>query len=292
MRLNIRLMGLLFGLLAIAMIGRIVLGSAPAAAIRKKAVPVVLVALRGADHRLHRIVLRSLDSGGRVSQSGVAGGRVGGAVHARSRRLAGCAGENRRGVRRLEDRQSGSGRSGAHVVRARHEPVLRHASAAGRAARRPSIHASTPKSSSARGQELVARGRAGQGGSNAETNIRGTAGVDDQRAGRGRGRGSRRPIPARFICRLARDIRKSLPGAIVVARRSSAIRRGAVAGAGARYQYRSRERQRQFIGQQIEPSDGGRASGQLLERRRWARTRTAHAGAVARDSSAPAADSR
>ena len=98
MRLNVRLMGLLFGLLVIALIGRTVLrGATRVRGDRKGGVMiVVLIAARRADHRLRRLVLRPPDPGRSVALARIARRRVGSAVHARSERTARRAGQDRR----------------------------------------------------------------------------------------------------------------------------------------------------------------------------------------------------
>ena len=133
MRLNVRLMGLLFGLLVIAIIARTVLRFAPGGRSGKKGggvAVIMLAALRDSRHWLHRTLFRSPDSGRGVAQSGVAGGRIRRPVHARSvgaqRRVA----EDRRCERGFTHRESGRRGGRAHAVRARNAANVCDASCA------------------------------------------------------------------------------------------------------------------------------------------------------------------
>ncbi len=107
MRPNIRLMGLLFGLLAIAIIGRTVVRFTSrrsrfqegGVAVAAGGLAVVVIGYVGLffGRLIQAAVSRSRE---------VAGGRVGRPVHSRSHRPAGRVGENRRAVLRLQDQQS------------------------------------------------------------------------------------------------------------------------------------------------------------------------------------------
>ncbi len=116
MRLNIRLMGVLFGILVIGIAGRkLIENTGPQPRFRRHRG----VRHRGAGDRLPRRILRPPDQGRHLAPARVSGRRVGRAVHAADARHRRRAEEDRRPRRRIEARQRRDRGSRAHAVRRR-----------------------------------------------------------------------------------------------------------------------------------------------------------------------------
>ena len=148
MRLNVRLLGWTFGLLAVAIVARVVLQSSPR---RRRPEPQGWSGrahARGAGGDgagLHRRVLRASAAGGGVAASRAARRCVGRAVHAQSRSgLSGALLKIAGASSRLAAGLAGSRRSGAHVVRRGPAAFVCHASAASKSGSRRSIRRSAP----------------------------------------------------------------------------------------------------------------------------------------------------
>ena len=111
MRLNLRLMGIIFGILCLAVIGRVLLYTRSRSSKDKNPLP---LARAGADDdRLDRRVLRPAHPGRRQPAARVPGRRLGGAVHAQPGGLAGA-------LKKIGGLSYGSKLEAAHAEEASH----------------------------------------------------------------------------------------------------------------------------------------------------------------------------